>query len=246
MKKVSEAELIDYINDELAPADRARITAMMSEDQQLTARFQALQRLRAGVESFTPQPSAAADERFNQFLADITQERPAKVRRLPVWQSAAAAAVLLLTFTLGWYFGTANDRDVSRQLAASRSLMMELMNDQRMSARLEATAVALEIPIIDAQVINNLGYLLREDENTNVRLAALEALSSFVDEPLAREEMLTAMEVELPEIVRLQLIDLLVRVEEDRVIPFLEELIENDTVPRFLRDAAQMGTFKLI
>lgn len=84
------------------------------------------------------------------------------------------------------------------------------------------------------------------DENTNVRLAALAAIKRFSQYPIAREELLNALNQNPPEVVRLQLIETLVHLEEKRVLPLLEDLIENDSVPQHLRDAARMGTFKLI
>ncbi len=49
-----------------------------------------------------------------------------------------------------------------------------------------------------------------------------------------------------PPAVRVQLLETLVRLNEKRVLPYLEELRRNESVPQQLRDAAELGTYKLI
>jgi HEAT repeat protein len=88
--------------------------------------------------------------------------------------------------------------------------------------------------------------MLRNDENTNVRLAALEALRRFPNDPVVREELLSAMSETLPDVVRFELIETLVRANEKRVLPYLEDIIDTETLPQPVRDAAEMASFKLI
>lgn len=189
-----------------------------------------------------PQPSAEADRRFADMLEKHATPRPTRHLRAAALLSIAAS-LLLVVFGLGWYFG----QDESQQeLAATRTLMLELMQNESSSTRIRAATVSLDLEVADPEVIANLGRMLRQDENTNVRLAALDALSRFADEPAARREMLDAMGEAPPPVVRLQLLEILVGLEEKRVLPYLEDLIQNDTLPQRLRDAAQLGAFKLI
>ncbi len=92
-----------------------------------------------------------------------------------------AASLLLLVFAMGWYFGS-ND-DAEERLAATRTLMLELMQDKSSSTRMRAATVSLDVAVADPEVIAHLGKMLRTDENTNVRLAALDALGRFAADP---------------------------------------------------------------
>ncbi len=201
-----------------------------------------------------PTPSAETDRRFAALLAThpagVLPLAP-RIRQLPdSYRSAAllsiAASLLLLVFAMGWYFGSENGNESDRQLAATRTLMLELMHDERSSARMRAATVSLDVAVADPEVIANLGLLLRTDENTNVRLAALDALRRFATSPAARQEMLDAMGGDPPPAVRVQLLETLVGLNEKRVLPYLRDIITNDSIPRQLRDAAELGTFKLI
>ena len=217
-------------------------------DDELERELKELDELRREIADLPdPTPSAAADRRFAEFLRERSEPPPPMtyyLRPRPLYLGIAAS--LLLVFALGWYLGGAPDRELERQLAATRTLMLELMQDQRSTTRMQAATVSLEVPVADPIVIDHLGRMLRTDENTNVRLAALDALQRFAESPLVREELLMAMSADPPPAVQVQLMETLVALNERRVLPYLEELIKNDTLPRQLRDAAELGSFKLI
>lgn len=221
----------------------------MNIDDELNREVAGLEALRRELASLPdPQPSAEADRRFAELLRRQTTQSAIAVRKPLHLRTAAllsvAASLLLLVFALGWYFGS--DDAVERELAATRTLMLELMNDRSSSARMRAATVSLGLETADPQVIANLGHLLRNDESTNVRLAALDALRRFSADSTARGEMLEAMGEVPPPAVRVQLLEILVGLDEKRVLPYLKEMITNDTLPQRLRDAAELGTFKLI
>ena len=223
----------------------------MNEEHEVNEEFRDLEALRRALAALPdPAPSAEADDRFARLLAAHTATpaaAPARVRHLrPAALMGIAASLLLLVFAMGWYFGSARETDTDRRLAATRTLMLELMQDDRSSTRMQAATVSLDVDVADPAVIANLGLLLRTDESTNVRLAALDALLRFATAPAARQEMLDAMGGNPPPAVRVQLLETLVGLNEKRVLPYLQEIITNDSIPRKLRDAAELGTFKLI
>ena len=219
-------------------------------DDELEREVDALDELRREMAALPdPVPSAGTDARFAALLADHEkQERPdpKTLHRRPAAPYLVLAASLLLVFALGWNYARQDTDDLERQLAATRTLMLELMQDRSSLTRMRAATVSLELKTADPAVIANLGHLLRTDASTNVRLAALDALRRFATEPLARREMLQAMGESPPPAVRVQLLETLVGLNEKRVLPYLEEMITNDTLPQRLRDAAELGTFKLI
>lgn len=214
-----------------------------TNDEELRREVAALDQLRQQLAALPdPHPSRGSDDRFAKMLAGhdrkILHLRPAALMSI-------AASLLLLVFAMGWYFGN-SDHELEGELAATRSLMLELMDNQSSNARMRAATVSLDIAVADPEVIANLGKMLRTDENTNVRLAALDALGRFAATSQARQEMLDAMGGDPPPAVRVQLLETLVNLNEKRVLPYLEELKRNDSLPQRLRDAAELGTFKLI
>jgi hypothetical protein len=250
-------DLIDYLGGELSTERQEALEAQLATDEALREELAELRALQADILAIPEaRPSAAADTRFAEMLAQeqakvaTIKELPARaptkarIRRLPQW--AAAVAILLLAFAGGWLLRGAGQSDTERQLAATRELMLDLMKDDRTSSRIQATTVTLSLLVADPTVINNLAYLLQNDENPNVRLAALDALRRFADDPQVREEFLLALEGNPPEVLRFELIEILVHLEEKRVLPILEKMIDADSLPQPVRDAAQMASFKLI
>lgn len=257
MMTVNEAMLIDYLAGALDDARRAEVTSALDQDPALRAELRELEALMNAIAA-APEaaPSAETDARFAEMLAaNVSPKktifpvgRAAKLRSL-AWRVTAVAAAIALVFTAGRFYQNGMSAETEQQLAAHRTLiteMLELMNSDRSSNRIKATTVTFGLPETDPVTTANLGYLLREDENTNVRLAALEALRRFPHDAGVRDELLAAMRESPPPVVRFELIEVLVGMQEKRVVPYLRELIETDTLPQPVRDAAQMATFKLI
>ncbi|CAH0998745.1 hypothetical protein LEM8419_00093 [Neolewinella maritima] len=196
-----------------------------------------------------PLPGPETDERFATMLAaEVSRHRPPS-RSSHLRTAApylAVAASLLLVFGLGWSYAKQDTGRVAQDLAATRTLMLELMQDRSSFTRMRAVTASLELPSADPEVIEHLGHLLRTDASTNVRLAALDALRRFAASPAARREMLRAMSAAPPPAVRVQLLETLVALQERDVLPYLQDIMTNDSLPQQLRDAAELGTFKLI
>lgn len=256
MKQVSETDLVDFLGGELSHERAAQVEQQLAADPALRAELDDLSQLLADIRlQPEPAPSAAIDARFETMLAaaiaeqnaseaSIRQIKPAAPRRL--YRLLSAAAAVLLIFAAGWYVGGAEDRAIAQQLASTRTLMLELMKDSRPSARIQATTVTFDLSVADPQTIADLGHMLRTDESPNVRLAALDALRRFSATPAVREILLAAINETPPEVVRFELIETLVRLKEKRILPYLQEMIDADSLPRPVRDAAQMASFKLI
>lgn len=250
MKAITDQDLVDHLSGELSPERSLELKDALANSPELREELAELEAFFTAVQQAPePRPSAMADARFATLLQDemtVSEKPQVKVIGLRLYHYAAAAAAVLLIFTAGWYLGSAEDRALTAQLTEARSEMETLMQNDRPSARIRAANVALELTLADPTTIGNLGYLLRNDPSPNVRLAALEALQGFPESAEVREQLLSAMRELPPEVVRFELIEALVRLKEKRLLPYLEELMNTDTVPQPVRDAAEMASFKLI
>lgn len=247
MNPITEDMLVDFLAGELSPADHAQVTNSLAEDSALATRLAELEMALTDLrDEADPELPAAADDRFAAML-DRETASSTRVRTLPNrrrWLPyAAAAAAVFLVFTLGYQLGIDRDAD---QLAADRTLMLELMDAPRSSDRIRATTVTFGMERAEPAVLRDLGFLLRNDESANVRLAALDALQRFRADPAVADILLEAVRESPPEVVRFELIETLVRLNDVRLLPYLEELIKTDSLPRPVRDAAEMASFKLI
>lgn len=247
MNPITEDMLVDFLAGELSPADHAKVTNSLAEDSALATRFAKLETVLADLrDEADPKLSTAADDRFAAML-DRETASSTRVRTLPNrrrWLPyAAAAAAVFLVFTLGYQLGIDRDAD---QLAADRTLLLELMDAPKPSDRIRATTITFGMNSADPALLRDLGFLLRNDASTNVRLAALQALQRFRTDPAVADILLDAVHSDPPEVLRFELIETLVRMNETRLLPYLRDLMEADTLPQPVRDAAEMASFKLI
>jgi HEAT repeat protein len=105
--------------------------------------------------------------------------------------------------------------------------------------------VALSITRADDEVVNALVKTLNEDTNTNVRLAALDALSKFHHEPQVKKALLESLSTQNDPVVQIALIKLLVTIKEKSVVKDLQQIIEDDNTIKPVKDEAFTGIMKL-
>ena len=84
------------------------------------------------------------------------------------------------------------------------------------------------------------------DKSTNVRLAAMEALSHFSDEPNVRTALCKSLAVQTNPMIQLSLIKILVNMKEQQAVEYFEKIIEKENVAPEVKDEAQMGIFKMM
>src|SRR5947199_292919 len=83
-----------------------------------------------------------------------------------------------------------------------------------MKASFQGANVALKIVKADDEVVNALVKSMHSDPNTNVRLAALEALTKFRAQPHVRKVLIESLAIQKDPVVQIALIQLLVQMKE--------------------------------
>lgn len=132
--------------------------------------------------------------------------------RRPVWQAAIAAVILLA----GWFAGSRSNNDageVDRLRAEvsvmSRMLAVSMLQQQSASDRLKGVSMTSRLGRADDEVTGALLDALKFDPNVNVRLAALEALSTSASRPDVRAEMTAWLPRQNSPLVQLAMVDVL-------------------------------------
>ena len=99
---------------------------------------------------------------------------------------------------------------------------------------------------IDLDIINAMFKTLQNDPNTNVRLAALDALERFVNEPLVRKGLISCLEMQDDPVVQIALINRLAKLREDGAKAAIQKLTEDPKVDTTVKSEAHYGLFKLM
>jgi HEAT repeat protein len=120
-----------------------------------------------------------------------------------------------------------------------------LQNQSSASQRLQGVTVAMQITTADDDVVKALVRAMNEDQSSNVRLAALDALAHFSQEPEVRKALVSSLSTQTDPLVQIALIQLLVRMKEKGVVKELERMVEDETNLKAVKDEAYNGILKL-
>jgi len=120
-----------------------------------------------------------------------------------------------------------------RQMVAT-----SLLQNQSSSERLRGVSYSYQIERPDDETLTVLLNTLNYDPNVNVRLAAIDALSNFYDEPEVRRGVIESLSRQSSPLVQIALIDLLVRTRETNSIETLKHMQQNETFNPTVREQA--------
>ena len=251
-----ETLLIDFIDGKLNAADRQVVEQKLVDDE---AAYKLYEELREVIHALDNTPKLAAPpslkDKFDRMLqAELAAAKPDRktIFFTPAfYRVAAAVALLVLGGGVGFWISTYQRQQdeiakLKEEMRRTKETMMSMIgNDQSASQRLQGVNVALTIGRADDEVVRALVRTMNEDPNTNVRLAALDALSKFYEDPAVRKALIKSLEKQKDPIVQIALIQLLVRMKEKGVMNDLKRIVDDNEVLKPVKDEAYTGIMKL-
>ncbi len=183
------------------------------------------------VQAAAKRPSFA--ERFKTFF-------PMR----PAFQLALSAAMLAIGFFAGF---RVDDKRDNRQLSQLRSevnnmrqmVTLSLLQQQNASERLKGVNWSYRVEQSDTEVLSALLYTVNHDQNVNVRLAAVDALRTFADSPIARKGLMQAIGKQDSPMVQVSLIDTLAEIRDHEAVPVFQALAKDSKSSPEVRERAQ-------
>lgn len=252
--------LIDYIDGNLPAELEDFVKKQLDKSEEVALAYQQLKELSGLMSASTDlEPDSTLRD---DFLLEIEKELEqvekalesdeAKVIGWTIsWKVAAAVALLAISFFAGrWVVQQdARDKELAQlkvELEHTKELVLSsLQNKTSASTRLHGVNAAYESENADAEIIRVLIKTMNEDENVNVRLAAVQALAQFSDQPGVVNALVQALEVQKEALVQIALINLMVELKEGRALEKLERIIRDKNTLEAVKDEAHMAVFKL-
>jgi anti-sigma factor RsiW len=257
-KEKLESLIIDYIDNKLNTADRQMVEQELVNNPEAYTLYEQLKEVihvmdrAAGYE-----PSAKLKAGFEEMLksesASLKENKETKTIffRPAFFRVAAAVALLILGGGMGFWISKYNAQQdrlalIEKQVQEDRRIMMAMIGDQQSaSQRIQGVSVAMKIEKADDQVVNALIKAMNEDPNTNVRLAALEALSNFQHEPHVRKALIESLSKQSDPVVQISLIQLMVKMKEKSIVNDLQRIVDDAETMKAVKDEAYTGIMKL-
>lgn len=166
-----------------------------------------------------------------------------------LYKVAAAIALVVIGF-LGGKLITSDNREMEalqRELQETKELvLLSMMQQESASERIKGVMASYELEESDSEIIEALIGSMNNDDNVNVRLAAVEALGRFPENDRVRTALIGALEDQEYPAVQIRLIDLLVEIGDQRALQPMQDLAEDEGKMQSVRDQAHMGIFKLM
>jgi hypothetical protein len=191
-----------------------------------------------------PSPSADLDKRFFQMLA---QEKKSKSSfswgRFFSWPELApklafASVTLLLGIAIGYLVkpsapsGNQQIELLSTQVSEMKEMMMlSMLEKESATDRLKAVSLTSEMNEASIKVTNALLQTLNNDENINVRLAALEALKPYVRDINVRKELIKSIARQESPLVQVSLAEVMAEFQVKSSVKELQKIMQSDKTP---------------
>ncbi|HCZ35900.1 MAG TPA: HEAT repeat domain-containing protein [Cytophagales bacterium] len=255
-KQKWEGRLIDYIDGRADAAERAAIENELLHNEAVRNLYNQLTEVIGAMnEAHVLEPSGKLKANFEQALQEeiVSQAKATKTVFFSsvVYRVAAGFVLLMVGLAIGYKINQSNveaDRlaRLEEELEENRQMMLAMMDNQlSASQRMIGVSVAYEMEKPDDEIVNVLVKTMNEDVNTNVRLAALDALGKFSNEEQVRNELISSLKTQKDPVVQIALIQLLVTMKEKGVLNQLEKITRDAGTLKAVKDEAHAGILKL-
>ncbi len=247
--------LIDYIDGKLSAEETAIIEKEIAKNESAARLHNQLKQVIDKLDqASTLKPSSTLKLNFEKSLQQeiFSSKKGRQIFFQPmILRIAAGFVFLMISVGVAFWINKNNDQqqEIARlreEMDSTKRMMMAMMtNPQSASQRMLGVAASYQIEQPDDEIVNALLKSMDEDPNTNVRLAALEALSAFHQQAHVRTALIAALAKQKDPVVQISLIRLMIEMKEKSVIQELDRITRDKESIKAVKDEAYSGLLKL-
>ncbi len=255
-----EEHIVDYIEGTLSSTEVALVKTHIAECKTCKQLYDETNKL---IESFDNIPKARPTGNLRASFYEMLEEEKQKQTKVIAispkgmlsWKTAfqiAASVAILLT---GYFIGSNKEKQVAQNeitnlqletLQMKQDMMLAMIDNRSPSQRIKAVNFTEEFVKPDTEVLEALIERMQYDANSNVRLAAAEALSKFSTSEFVRTALMESLTNENDPSVQIEIIQILVKIQEKRALAPMQELLKQPEIPNYVKDQVHIGISKLI
>lgn len=265
-KKITEW-IIDYLNGDLDPTREARLFRTLEEGGYDPEELKSLVKLNARLgEISPPEMREQMHRKFYTMLEEYKSGRKYEKNMVHnilsrINRAFTPAALYRLSYTLlllfaGWAAGywVIPNRQLNIKTTMmlneihemQKSMALTLLDQPKATVRLKAVNYTSEIRNPDEAVILALLHTLNSDLNINVRLASLDALVKYADNPVVRKGLVDSISNQDSPLVQIALAEVMIALQEKRSVPALKKLLEKEDLNETVRTTLEQNIQTLI
>ncbi len=192
----------------------------------------------------SPTPSTHLDDQFYATLAMAKAKQPKSTSYgwFPFSPWIQKLAFASLTFILGitaGYFLMPRATPQQDELATltqevstlKEMMMLSLLEKESATDRLRAVSLSQELDQSSQKVTSALMKTLNNDDNINVRLAALEALKVYGNDSNIRKQLIESISQQDSPLVQIALAEVMAALQEKSSVQEFEKLLQDENTP---------------
>lgn len=261
-----EIWMMEYLSDTMEDDKRKEFETFLQDNPEHQKQFEALNQTWNKIDLSAPELSEAMDERFFDML-QLEIEKTAQQKSNSkswmetiaalLWKPQMAYGILLLGMGLmGGYLMNSNGdgREIPTTVVSTpdeteevrEQLVLTLLDQPSANQRLQGINEVNKIGKIDQTVIKALLKTLNNDANVNVRLAAIESLTNYLDEPMVREGLVQSIVKQDSPIVQVTLANLMVALQEKESIEPFKTLMRTKELDKSVKQKLETSINSII
>ncbi len=114
-------------------------------------------------------------------------------------------------------------------------MMLSMLEKESATDRLRAVSLTSDMTTVSDKVTDALFKTLNNDNNVNVRLAALEAIKPYVKDSNVRKQLVMSIGQQDSPLVQVELAQLMVIIQEKKSVKELQKLMDSDRTPKEIK-----------
>jgi hypothetical protein len=197
-----------------------------------------------------PEVPSSLDTKFHAMLRQEKGVQESSWKNFFSWQQflprfALAAVTLLIGLAVGYLFNSPAQKE--EQIVELRNeigdlkemMMLSLLEKESATDRLRAVSLTQDMSQASNKVTEALLQTLNNDENVNVRLAALDALKPYSRDGKVREALIRSIGLQKSPLVQIALAELMVALQEKGAVNELKKILEDRETPSDIKKKIQ-------
>ena len=167
-------------------------------------------------------------------------------------QIAAGFALLITGMVIGLLVSSnqaslSQAEDLKKEITEMKDMLILTKLDQpSASQRIMAANYLEEMTAPDKKILEALINTMNTDKNSNVRMAALNALSKFKEQQLVKDAFVETLSLQTDPIIQISLINILVEIQDKRAVDKMKELLEKNSTNESVKKLAEKGILTLV
>ncbi len=246
-KELFEIKTVDYLRGELNEKDAMAFENYLKKDADASKAFLEIKESWNMLDTISiPETSGALDNRFFEFLNNEVEKSAEKQRH---WfndllkflfrpQLVYGVILLAIGLILGNFIKTTPEAQPIQDIVSTTNetdelrekYVLTLLEQPSANKRLQGVNEVTKMDEATESITKALFVTLNNDSNVNVRLAAVESLSRYVDNPEVRMGLIGSITRQDSPIVQIALADLMVTLQERQSIKSMEELLDKPNI----------------